>query len=432
MTDSTWIRTYAGKGFYCDSENRGYKVSSITGFYKDGSSDSYVLLGGGGHAAVSSLNVYNSTKSNSLNITGYGSDNLTYYQTSGEFDGNSGWSHYIIANHGNGSSYYHYTIALPFWSAPMYRRQTGSTANVTDWYTFISTENYTNYVVPKSGGTMTGELIANVGLRAGAVNSDNTNFSGISLRADQSSLNPLTGIMYAKTSDKGTHGAVTGNAAVYFTVDDTTNRGWIFRQNWPGAEANVASISNTGNMSLNGYLQVQGGSSVPGIKSSYHGNIGMYFGDKLQYQSTSGIKEFIMTTRLYNINPTIPTYSYYNQVPVILWHGRITITSSSVIFITYNYGAISLTGTRLGTGTARLDMVAQYGAVLPIDASDYMVVATGLGTANTTGSTAYVTIPDTYKYATNFRIVIADDSTANDGYAEIMIIKVMDPTYYAS
>ena len=74
----------------------------------------------------------------------------------------------------------------------------------------------------------------------------------------------------------------------------------------------------TGNMTLNGYLQVQGGSSVPGIKSSYYENIGMYFGDKLQYQSTSGIKEFIMTTRLYNINPTIPSYAQYNKVPVIL------------------------------------------------------------------------------------------------------------------
>ena len=185
-------------------------------------------------------------------------------------------------------------------------------------------------------------------------------------------------------------------------------------------------------MSLNGYLQVQGGSSVPGIKSSYHGNIGMYFGDKLQYQSTSGIKEFIMTTRLYNINPTIPSYAQYNKVPVILWHGRVTITSSTVLFSMYNSGGISLTGSRVSTGTATVTMNAHSNALVPTSYSEYMVVATGLGTSNTTGSTAFVTIPDTYKYANNFRIVIADDSTANDGYAEIMIIKVMDPAYYAS
>ena len=109
--------------------------------------------------------------------------------------------------------------------------QSSSATTYGTMYQILSSYNIGTYALPIGGGTMTGELIANVGLRAGAVNSDNTNFSGISLRADQSSLNPLTGIMYAKTSDKGTHGAVTGNAAVYFTVDNTTNRGWIFRQN---------------------------------------------------------------------------------------------------------------------------------------------------------------------------------------------------------
>lgn len=119
-------------------------------------------------------NAGNATKSNSLNITGYGSDNLTYYQAPGDFDGNSGWSHYIIANHGNGSSYFHYTIALPFWSAPMYRRQTGNTSSVTEWYTFISTENYTNWLVPKTGGTFSGAVTANrfyAGFDAGVPNS---------------------------------------------------------------------------------------------------------------------------------------------------------------------------------------------------------------------------------------------------------------------
>jgi hypothetical protein len=78
---------------------------------------------------------------NLLNIVGYGTSGLSFNQTSGSFDGNSGWCHYIIANHGDGSSYYHYTIGLPFWSAPIYRRQTGNTSSVTSWYTFWTTEN---------------------------------------------------------------------------------------------------------------------------------------------------------------------------------------------------------------------------------------------------------------------------------------------------
>ena len=74
-----------------------------------------------------------------LTSSGYGNGNLTYYQTDGSFFGNSGWSHYIIANHGNGSSYYNYTIALPFWDVPKYKRLEGGTAD--GWHTFITSEN---------------------------------------------------------------------------------------------------------------------------------------------------------------------------------------------------------------------------------------------------------------------------------------------------
>lgn len=74
-----------------------------------------------------------------LSSSGYGSSNLTYYQTDGSFFGNSGWSHYIIANHGDGSSYYNYTIALPFWDVPKYKRLEGGTED--GWHTFITSEN---------------------------------------------------------------------------------------------------------------------------------------------------------------------------------------------------------------------------------------------------------------------------------------------------
>lgn len=80
---------------------------------------------------------------NSLPITGYGENGLTYYQTNGDFEGNSDWCHYIIANHGNGETYYHYNIALPFWSSPMYQRQTGNTSAKSGWQKFHTTETIT-------------------------------------------------------------------------------------------------------------------------------------------------------------------------------------------------------------------------------------------------------------------------------------------------
>ena len=80
-----------------------------------------------------------SNSSNALASTGWGNSNFTYLQTSEDFYGNSGWSHYLISNHGDGSSYYNFVIALPFWSFPKYKRMQGGTAG--SWYNFHTTEN---------------------------------------------------------------------------------------------------------------------------------------------------------------------------------------------------------------------------------------------------------------------------------------------------
>ena len=91
------------------------------------------------HSATSD----NAGCSYNLNSSGFGSGTLTYLQTSGDFYDNTGWCHYIIANHGDGSSYYNHTIALPFWDAPMYQRQAGSTGARSGWQKFYTTENLT-------------------------------------------------------------------------------------------------------------------------------------------------------------------------------------------------------------------------------------------------------------------------------------------------
>lgn len=88
-------------------------------------------------------NASTSNKSNSIESTGFGDTNLTFSQTSGEFDGNSGWCNYIIANHGSGENYYHYTIGLPFWDSPIYQRQTGSADAKSGWHKFHTTETIT-------------------------------------------------------------------------------------------------------------------------------------------------------------------------------------------------------------------------------------------------------------------------------------------------
>ena len=50
-----------------------------------------------------------------LDISGFGISGLTFYQTPSSFWGSSSdWAHYIICNHGDGDSYFHYAIRLPF------------------------------------------------------------------------------------------------------------------------------------------------------------------------------------------------------------------------------------------------------------------------------------------------------------------------------
>ena len=80
---------------------------------------------------------------------------------------------------------------------------------------------------------------------------------GISLYNGPASAMPEYGIAFAKTATFGTHGAVTSDWATYFTMSDTTTRGWIFRR----GSTNVASIDGTGKL----YLGYATSTANPGI-----------------------------------------------------------------------------------------------------------------------------------------------------------------------
>lgn len=139
--------------------------------YTLGTSGNNVTLTPSPSGSVQSITVpyaTNATTSDNLKITGYGTGNLTFYQANDDFGGTEGrkgnrddnyWSHYIIANHGNGETYYHYTIRLPFYGSPQYQRKTGgsdATSNRTKWFDIITEENYTSYTVTKTGGGASG------------------------------------------------------------------------------------------------------------------------------------------------------------------------------------------------------------------------------------------------------------------------------------
>lgn len=114
------------------------------------------------------------------------------------------------------------------------------------------------HFVKKSGDTMTGDLTTGtLNAGGGVVVQQGYGLSLLGYKADHTAY----GIYADETSVSGTHGAVTSNYAVYltcsgYTTDTNNNRGWIFRNQ--DANKNVASISNSGTMVLEGNLIVKG------------------------------------------------------------------------------------------------------------------------------------------------------------------------------
>lgn len=116
------------------------------------------------------------------------------------------------------------------------------------------------------------------------------------------------------------------------------------------------------------------------------------------------------------------TTGVYYYIPVVIWHGRINCQPSPSSYI-YQQAGCSISVTYVSTGTYTITMT---GVNAPTT-SDYQVIAIGIGCdTNTSSLASYVTCPGTYKNPGNFRLLIADDSTLNNGYCEISIIKFIN------
>lgn len=85
----------------------------------------------------------------------------------------------------------------------------------------------------------------------GVNNTTATNGYGISLYNGATAGQPTYGIMFQGTATFGTHGSVTADWATYFTMNNTANRGWIFKTS-TGTAGNVASIDVAGTAVFNG------------------------------------------------------------------------------------------------------------------------------------------------------------------------------------
>ena len=106
--------------------------------------------------------------------------------------------------------------------------------------------NNTSYYVDPASTSIVNTVTANDALQAfhiGIRNSSSSTKDGISLYNGAVGGEPTYGLMFTGTSGSGTHGGVTGDWATYFTMNNDSSRGWIFRK---AGITNSASISAGG------------------------------------------------------------------------------------------------------------------------------------------------------------------------------------------
>ncbi|HQP03082.1 MAG TPA: hypothetical protein PLP11_00640 [Bacteroidales bacterium] len=170
----------------------------------------------------------------------------------------------------------------------------------------------------------------------GIQNTSNSTGYGISLYNGPTAGAPTYGIMFAGTGTFGTHGYVTSDWATYFTMNDNTARGWVFRRNL----TNVASISGGGNLSIAGRIRVGDNAQTEMYSNSNR--------VKFRSENIDGVAEFA-SYGLY-LPRTEQTYNLYVAGKVKIGHGeagyldindvntRIAEGGSNSIRLQTNYG----------------------------------------------------------------------------------------------
>lgn len=159
--------------------NKGYSNLYANSYIKNGSDDNYVLLGGGGHEALSKLNSSHNHDGRyawqcaTIEYTG----RLDYsgffqrYNDSGEVQNNvpfTSWVHLINCQHSNTANNYALQIAASFYNNSDFKIRVTNDSDSTAWNTIIHSGNYTAFVsdkdhthsqyIKRTGDTMSGPL----------------------------------------------------------------------------------------------------------------------------------------------------------------------------------------------------------------------------------------------------------------------------------
>ena len=121
---------------------------------------------------------------------------------------------------------------------------------------------------------------------------------------------------------------------------------------------------------------------------------------------------------IFDTNFKGPTNEYY-YIPLVLWHGRIWIQPTPLYFGYSSQDDFNVNGiTFVSTGIVTITFT---GASAPQFISDYQVITIGDGRdTNSSTLSSYITV--TNKLKNSFTLKLADDTSTNNGYCEIMIM----------
>ena len=229
--------------------NRASASQTLTGVSIDGNAATSTIFNNGSlYVSVTNGNTLNSGYSNAgdgsdiwINYRGY-NDAQSYFR---DFRVGDGKGAQVALFTGSNKSL---AITGAISASNLSGTNTGDQTNISG-----TASNITAYTINQSvgtgnaptfaGGTINGSLYVNA-------NNDITTLAG-SLTL-YSSGNATTSMMMFKNTTGlgyGNHGAITGTYNTYFVMD-TTDRGWIWRNHT--TSTNIASISNTGTLTVNG------------------------------------------------------------------------------------------------------------------------------------------------------------------------------------
>lgn len=108
-------------------------------------------------------------------------------------------------------------------------------------------------------------------------------------------------------------------------------------------------------------------------------------------------------------------------IPMVIWHGLITISSLPAV-TSYHSSACNISVSYISTGVMTITMS---GDNIPYNKNDYQLLISSRGGGTNYNDPVYITVPDSYKTANSFRLIMTSGTASRDGQVELSIVKMV-------